>query len=298
MRTGIDGLVGDTGLFLETVWSVRPEVFQNGARIPTLLDEGTLWDALEYGSLTYPYVTAFGGTADHGAADRGPASLTRSRWVGGAEVPGFLDPRRVRDAFDAGATLKFNRVDHWHPATRELARGFRDLFHGSVIAHAFLSPAGDEPVIKAHLDGAHVFVLQVSGDKDWVVARPTRDAESGSVFCPEGITDEDRLEFTLSPGDVLYLPHGSAHYALARSGGSLHIAIEVEEPTPEDFVDGFVAGFLSGEENRRPCPGEPRPVPIEECRRVRRDFLSYLAAVPVGEAIGLAEHNIRRRTAD
>ncbi|WP_030908108.1 JmjC domain-containing protein [Streptosporangium amethystogenes] len=232
----LDWLVSNTAGFFDSVWARRPRVLR-AEGVAGLLTEEQIWHELDCGQLTLPYVTVFGGSSP--GARMAPI---RSRTVNGFEVDGFVDRGRLRREFDAGATLKFNRIDHWHLPVRKITDEMSEIFESGVVAHAFLSPPGDEPVITAHLDGLHVFILQTSGTKDWVAGAVDPVSPSGSAFCEHtAITEQGRLETRLTPGDGLYLPHGSPHYALARSETSLHIAIEVQDPTPWDFIEAYCA---------------------------------------------------------
>ncbi|MEV5498723.1 cupin domain-containing protein [Nonomuraea fuscirosea] len=203
----------------------------------TLLTESDVWNELECGQLSLPYVTVFGGSSP-GAK----AASERLRRVEGIESGGFADGRLLRQEFDAGATLKLSRIDHWHQPVRQVLEEISEVCGAGVVAHAFMSPPGDEHVITAHLDGVHVFILQCSGTKDWVAGYVDPDSPSGAVFCDHAAIVEGRhLRTRLNAGDVLYLPHGSPHYALARSEVSLHIAIEVQDPTPLEFLQAYCA---------------------------------------------------------
>lgn len=231
----LDRLVPDIDEFMGSVWRRRPQVLATCAEgVAGLLTEDDIWRQLDCGLLSRPYVAAFGGTP------AGAAMPTRTRLVEGHEVDDLVDVRGARRAFESGATLKFNRIDHWHLPIREMVDELAEFLDAGVVAHAFLSPPGDEPVITAHLDGVHVLILQTAGVKDWVAGRLKPDLPSGSVFCGDGDLDQvGRLTARLRPGAVLYLPHGSPHYALARSEISLHVAIEVLDPAPWDYVQAY-----------------------------------------------------------
>jgi ribosomal protein L16 Arg81 hydroxylase len=171
--------------------------------------------------------------------------MAKTRHVVGHDVPGYIDLDSIREAFAEGATYKFSQPEHWHERIAELIAGLRPSFRGQTEAFVFLCPP-DIVAMPAHMDGSHVFVLQVAGKKVWHVANP----DETTTGLPERYRTSDidpsrRIDFELEPGDVLYLPHGTPHYAMAKEGNSIHIAITVEEPTTRELADVVLADSLA-----------------------------------------------------
>lgn len=116
-------------------------------------------------------------------------------------------------------------------------------FAGEVYFNAYLSPDGSG--FSLHLDDHPVLVLQIEGSKHWWVwpevgvANPPRSfsfpPDREVVRLPWGTytrPDESRLlEFTLEPGDVLYVPAGAWHKTRA-IGGSLALTMASHALTP------------------------------------------------------------------
>lgn len=236
--TRLEHLVGDTDAFFRDHWANQPVLLRAHSDLTRLITEQEMWDEVECGLLSRPYFTVFNEGVRTAISD-----MTRKRRVVGHELPGYIEPERIREDFAAGATFKFNQAEHWHPRIRTLVKALEPYFSGGLESFVFLSPPG-KTAMQAHYDGAHVFILQVAGVKDWVVGRIDETSTSDSTLHEGEVPDDRRVELTLRPGDVLYMPHGTPHYATAREGNSIHIAITVEEPTAQNLAEVLLAGFL------------------------------------------------------
>ncbi|WP_042365930.1 JmjC domain-containing protein [Streptacidiphilus neutrinimicus] len=237
--TTLAQLVGDVDDFFQNHWGSQPVVFRSSAELPALISEEEMWEELDCGLLIRPYFTAF----DEGVRSA-VSDMTRRRHIAGHVIPGYVNEKHIREEFAAGGTFKFSQAEHWHPRIRALVKGLEPEFRAGLEAFVFLSPPG-KTAIAAHMDGAHVFVLQVAGIKDWVVGRLDETSISDSTRYTGGVIPADRrVEVTLRPGDVLYMPHGTPHSATARLGNSIHVAITIEEPSTQDLAQVFLAELL------------------------------------------------------
>ncbi|MFJ3229330.1 JmjC domain-containing protein [Streptomyces sp. NPDC086783] len=234
----LEDLVGDVDAFFSEHWAGQPVVLRAHSDLSGLICEEEMWEEVECGLLSRPYFTVFNEGVRTAISD-----MTRRRRVVGHELPGFIEPVQIREDFAQGATFKFNQAEHWHPRIRALVKAMEPHFAGGLEAFVFLSPPG-KTAMQAHTDGAHVFILQVAGVKDWVVGRIDASSTSDSSLHEGPIADHARMEVTLRPGDVLYMPHGTPHYATAREGNSIHVAVTIEEPTAENLAEVVLAGFL------------------------------------------------------
>lgn len=235
----LSDLVGDTAAFFRDHWAFQPAVFRASADLTGLITEEEMWEEVDCGLLIRPYFTAF----DEGVRTA-VSDMTRPRTIVGHHVPGYINPAQIRADFAAGGTFKFSQPEHWHPRLRALVTALQPEFRAELESFVFLSPPG-KTAIAAHMDGAHVLVLQLAGVKDWVVGRLDETSTSDSDRYTGGVIPHDRrMEVTLRPGDVLYMPHGTPHSATARIGTSLHIAVTIEEPTPRDLANVFLAELI------------------------------------------------------
>jgi len=90
-----------------------------------------------------------------------------------------------------------------------------------------------------HYDTHEVFILQVEGNKEWFVfedtlGHPVANRHINDASPPE---TEPYIHTILEPGDVLYIPRGHWHYALAKDKPSIHLTLGVHCYTGADFLD-------------------------------------------------------------
>jgi Cupin superfamily protein len=83
-----------------------------------------------------------------------------------------------------------------------------------------------------------VLILQIDGEKKWFVYRetvlyPTSDIPSSKQLQP---TEPPYLECVLKAGDLLYIPRGHWHYAIANEQPSLHLTVGIEPQTGLDWL--------------------------------------------------------------
>lgn len=212
----------------------QPKAFDPGE----LPSTETMWELIAAGLLTPPYIVA----VSEGRRSEG-GDLVEPLRTAGHETTTFISAARLRSAFDTGSTVKFNQLDDWSPRLRTLASIIAEATDSTSEAFAFLSPPGRR-ALRAHTDGTHVLVLQVEGRKHWQIASIDSTSSSGEGLYRDGTIPADEvIELELEPGDLLYMPHGTPHQALAQSGHSLHFAITIEEPSPLTYLDGLMKEF-------------------------------------------------------
>ncbi|GGT02474.1 MULTISPECIES: JmjC domain-containing protein [Streptomyces] len=215
--------VGDTDAFLDDRWQTAPAVFRHGPgtgpAAPLTLEE--VDTAVAGGLLRVPHLeVARAGDPVHSSR------YTRTRTVAGVTTPGYADPDRLRRLLAEGATLVLRNVEHWHPATRELTGRLEEELGRRVEAFFFVTPPGAQG-LDLHRDDADVLLLQVTGSKRWTV----RDRPDGPDWSPGATGDAGPvlLAETVRPGEVLYIPRGSAHEAVGGDGLSSHLSLTIRE---------------------------------------------------------------------
>ena len=165
----------------------------------------------------------------------------------GAEVGDQLDSAKVLAEFANGATLVLQGLHRtWAPLidfTQQLAE---ELGH-PVQANAYVTPSQNTG-FSDHYDVHDVFVLQMAGEKRWRVRPPVLDSPlrdqpwtDHRAQVEEAGRRSPEHDFTLRPGDVLYLPRGWIHSATALGGVSTHLTLGVHVWTRRHVADELVA---------------------------------------------------------
>ena len=152
------------------------------------------------------------------------------------------DPAKVKAFLRRGATLVANDIDQLTPELNGFCAELERALGGKVQANLYLSSKRKQG-FRVHFDTHDVLAVHVEGEKVWHVFEGCADAPiAHNMFksLPQSHHDEAKgglwKEVRLKPGDVLYLPRGQYHYALAEDGGCIHIAFGVTYPIGMDVV--------------------------------------------------------------
>jgi hypothetical protein len=137
-----------------------------------------------------------------------------------------IDPTKVIRLCQAGATLILNAIHRDCPALHRLSQALRAQLGEPTPINLYCSWPG-QPGLPRHFDSHEAFILQVEGRKRWRVFEPT---DAAPIACrPDQArpTEAPYLETVLSKGDVLYIPRGHWHDAIAEGEPSLHLTLAV-----------------------------------------------------------------------
>jgi hypothetical protein len=89
---------------------------------------------------------------------------------------------------------------------------------GAPTVNAYLTPAGKYQPFPLHNDEQDVFILQISGRKNWRVFNRPSERFKGNKAVGAEEPDADAITTTLRPGDLLYLPRRHKHEAWTEPG--------------------------------------------------------------------------------
>ncbi|MEC9347089.1 MAG: cupin domain-containing protein [Pseudomonadota bacterium] len=172
------------------------------------------------------------------------------------------DPARLQHWLDQGATVVADLVETLSPGIRAAADALAMGLGVQVTCNAYCSQAGRQ-AFASHFDTMEVFALQVAGRKVWRVyegrfeaplERPGYNYPSFDQAHHDRARGKVALEVEMKPGDLLYIPRGVYHDALATSEACLHLSFGTTEATGLDFLGWFVNSLDSFELMRRPMP--------------------------------------------
>ena len=167
----------------------------------------------------------------------------------------LVDGRAVLGLFQDGASFGITGADsHWEPL-RAVVDCLYDALLESVHTNVYCSPANTQG-FQCHYDLHEVFVLQVSGEKHWRVFRPTSQWPVTSWRAEDSphATQQPYVDVVLGPGDVLYVPRGHWHYAIAQYSASLHVTVGVTCRKGTAVLDWLTGELLQAAPWRRNVP--------------------------------------------
>jgi ribosomal protein L16 Arg81 hydroxylase len=213
-----------------------------------------------------------------------------------AAFTGAAEVQRVLAEFEAGATIVLQALHlHWRPLA-EFSRALEARLGHPIQANAYYTPRRSQG-LPVHHDTHDVFVLQVAGEKRWLVYEPALELplKDQRYSAELGEPGEPVDDLVLAPGDTLYLPRGWLHEALTSESDSLHLTIGVNVYT---WLDAFKAALAACEhdvEFRRSVATDGRLgvdlverlrgrlAPTEVSRRMRERFVSTRRPVLDGQ---------------
>ena len=154
---------------------------------------------------------------------------------------GTADVDRVLAEWERGATMVLQGLHLHRPELGAFCRSLeRTLGHPAQV-NAYYTPRSAQG-LPVHHDTHDVFVLQVSGEKRWLVYEPALELplRNQKYTAEMGGPGEPVHDLVLRPGDMLYLPRGWLHEALTSDSDSLHLTVGVNVVT---WLDAFKAAL-------------------------------------------------------
>src|SRR5690349_6148012 len=233
----------DVETFAREHWSKRPLV-TSAAHLPGglagLFDEDAVDELVSRRGLRAPFLRV----AREGRT-LGDREFTQGGGVGATVADQVSDDKLLR-LFGDGSTIVLQGLHRtWGPLIDFTQLLAEELGH-PVQANAYVTPS-QSTGFSDHYDVHDVFVLQMAGEKRWrlrapVHPSPLRDEPwtDHRAAVEEAGRAEPELEFTLRPGDVLYLPRGWIHSATALGGVSTHLTLGVHVWTRRHLADDLV----------------------------------------------------------
>ena len=179
-------------------------------------------------------------------------------------------------------TLLVQAVDQFVPEVAELLEQFRFLPSWRIddVMISYAAPGGS---VGPHFDNYDVFLLQGHGKRHWKIGQM---CDSDSLLIEHAdlriLADfQGSDEWTLEPGDMLYLPPRLAHWGVAVDD-CLTYSVGFRAPSAAEvlthFTD-FLSQFMSDEERYTDADAQP----VSDPHQIQRDALDRLKAL-------LAEH--------
>jgi hypothetical protein len=170
------------------------------------------------------------------------------------------DAKLVQAWIAKGASVVMNDVDSLTPGLASVSTVLEGAGLGKSQANVYISWRSHK-AFRTHYDTHDVWAVQVEGEKDWNIWEGRADhpiphpAFRGQ---PQAQHDQARGKLRqvvrMQPGDLLYLPRGWYHDALAEAPASVHIAYGVHAPLGMDLVNILAERVLYDPEFRRPLP--------------------------------------------
>ncbi len=183
-----------------------------------------------------------------------------------------------------GCSMVLNHMEDW-PAFQGFVKALGRELHADIGVNAYLTPRGAR-TFPIHTDEHDTIILHLEGEKLWrlhefSLLHIPLPQKKNLRFSQEwyGRTQTPQLaEILLQPGDVLYIPRGMPHYAIAQDSACLHLTISITPLYWMDFLKiAAEHAAIHSQALRRALP--PGFVDNEEiCERMRLTYQEVLKA--------------------
>lgn len=163
-----------------------------------------------------------------------------------------IDVDTVYKELAAGQTLILNAFQHKLPKLHKFLNEQGNSWSIRMSANVYVTPAGNQG-FEWHYDNHDVLVLQIEGSKNWEILHEPPflpDTNYKGHSTPPEQTDNAKT-LTMQAGDVLYLPRGIYHKAIANNTSSVHITIGMYTKKVYDLLDDLMEQAQSEHELRK-----------------------------------------------
>ena len=210
------------------------------------------------------------------------------------------DPAKVRGHLRDGATLVLDFVECLSPPVASVAAAMQVWFGGPTTCNLYCSWQAQQG-FASHFDTTDVIVLQIAGRKTWRVyegrfEHPVEAPGFETTGFPQDFHERNKGAVTmtpeLTPGDLLYLPRGQYHDALASSEASLHLTFGVTQATGHDVLMQLSDAFVDDPLFRKPFPPSDDEAAHDAHIRALADRMRDIIADPSSsEALRRFQHD-------
>ncbi|MEM7223045.1 MAG: cupin domain-containing protein [Pseudomonadota bacterium] len=158
------------------------------------------------------------------------------------------DPARVQEHLRAGATLALDFIELQTSGLRSLAQTLEVVTGAQITASMFCSWQKTQGYA-SHFDVQNVFACHISGTKTWRIFEgrfphaadlPGAHRDSFPQSHHEKTKGALLQEVHMTPGDLLYIPHGQYHDALSSSEAAMHVSFGTLHLVVHDFLEALL----------------------------------------------------------
>ena len=156
---------------------------------------------------------------------------------------------KVQKLVSKGASIILNDIEKYNSGLLKIATELQKLTNGRCQGNLYFSMASHK-AFGPHFDMHDVFAVHFEGEKIWnIYENIEKNPINHGIF---NLSLEERTrragnlveQVTLKPGDLLYIPRGQFHDALASKNGAIHIAFGLTYFKPIDLMSSLWEKFI------------------------------------------------------
>ncbi len=210
------------------------------------------------------------------------------------------DSGKVLELLRRGASLVLNNIETLDAGVLAVAETIAKRLGAKVSANLYCSWQAHQ-AFDSHYDRHEVYALQIAGAKRWNIyeGRMDNPIEHPAYYgIPQAECDRLKgrvaAEVTMRPGDLLYLPRGQFHDALASSEASMHLTFGCSEPTGLDWLTRMWERAVGESAYRADLPLADTPQGAADLQGHLEDLVEQFRRVALDEHGIAAARDLRR----
>lgn len=206
------------------------------------------------------------------------------------------DVTKVQKLVSKGASIILNDIEKYNSNLLMIADQLQKLTQGRCQGNLYFSMASHK-AFGPHFDLHDVFAIHFEGEKIWNIYENIEDTPINHPAFR--ISPEERVQragklidqITLKPGDLLYIPRGQYHDALASENGAIHVAFGLTYFKPIDLMSGIWEKFILNQFMRSDIKSNSSK---EELKNTLNKFSKEIEKIiDTDETLEILENNIK-----
>ena len=202
----------------------------------------------------------------------------------------------VQKLVSKGASIILNDIEKYNSNLLKIADELQKLTQGRCQGNLYFSMASHK-AFGPHFDLHDVFAIHFEGEKIWNIYENIEDTPINHPTFR--ISPEERVQragklidqITLKPGDLLYIPRGQYHDALASENGAIHVAFGLTYFKPIDLMSGIWEKFILNQFMRSDIKSNSSK---EELKNTLNKFSKEIEKIiDTDETLEILENNIK-----
>jgi hypothetical protein len=179
------------------------------------------------------------------------------------------DVDKVQKLVSKGASIILNDIEKYNTNLLKISDELQRLTQGRCQGNLYFSMASHK-AFGPHFDLHDVFAFHFEGEKVWNIYENIEDSPINHHFFH--ISSEERIkragklveQVTLKPGDLLYIPRGQYHDALASKNGAIHVAFGLTYFKSIDLMSSLWEKFILNDFMRQDIQLNPNKSDLKE----------------------------------
>ena len=206
------------------------------------------------------------------------------------------DVSKVQNLVSRGASIILNDIQKHNRYLLNFVSELQKLTNGRCQGNLYFSMASHQ-AFGPHFDYHDVFAVHFEGEKIWNIYE---NIEKSPINHPSfKLSDEERRkragkiidQVILKPGDLLYIPRGQYHDALASKNGAMHIAFGLTYFKIIDLMNSLWPNLILNEFMRNDIKANPNDEEIKSLLgKLSREINNIINSK---DALNLANQNIQ-----